>query len=83
MLRRLLSEVGEMEIPVSYLVKPSPEVIWEADRVMPEQASLEGEVGKLKFHFMCVVIDNNNTHKICLGHFGTHCQVCLAMLRDK
>lgn len=52
MLRRLVSEVGEMVIHVIYLVKPSPEVMWEADHVSLEQASLEGEIEKLKFNFM-------------------------------
>lgn len=52
MLRRLVSEVGEMAIHVMYLVKPSPEVIWEADHVSIGQESLEEEIGKLKFNFM-------------------------------
>ena len=52
MLGRLVSEVGEMAIHVMYLVKPSPEVIWEADHMSIGQASLEGEIEKLKFNFM-------------------------------
>lgn len=45
-----------MEIHVIYLVKPSPEVTWEADHVSIRQASLEGEEGKLKFNFLFAII---------------------------
>lgn len=56
MLVRMLSEIGLMEIHVIYLVKPSPEVTWEADHVSIRQASLEGEEGKLKFNFLFAII---------------------------
>lgn len=52
MLRRLVSKVGKMAIHVIYLVKPSPEVIWETDHMSIGEVSLEGEIEKLKFNFM-------------------------------
>lgn len=60
MLRKVLSEVKEMEIYVMYLGKPSSEVTWRggggADNVSTEQASLEGGVGKLQYNSMFVII---------------------------
>lgn len=53
LLRKLLSEAGDTEINVAYLVKLSPEVKWEVDHMPTEQISLEERVGKLKFNFIC------------------------------